>query len=213
MDEYIIKFTSLLRYVPYLRDEKAKVKWFLSIFPTHMKERIEFVNPKTMDKAIKKARMCYQQAKEKGEQGKSQQAKKEHKSSIFKKNRTSNFKSAARSSVSKQFGRNHQRIIWPAEDKPTEASNKLEQAPNQKPPLQCLGCGEAHYYINCPQRGRSEAVTNLQEASTMGDVARNIPRINAALEDQQADYQSIMIELEGKLLSQPVSILVDPVQF
>ena len=44
----------------------------------------------------------------------------------------------------------------------------------------------------------------------MGDVARNIPRINAALEDRQADYRPTMIELEGKLLSQPVSILVDP---
>ena len=43
----------------------------------------------------------------------------------------------------------------------------------------------------------------------MGDVARNIPRINAALEDWQADYQLTMIELEGKLISQPVSILVD----
>ena len=37
MDEYITKFTSLLRYVPYLRDEKAKVQRFLSSFPTHMK--------------------------------------------------------------------------------------------------------------------------------------------------------------------------------
>ena len=53
-------------------------------------------------------------------------------------------------------------------------------------------------------------MTNLQEASIVGDVARNIPRINAALEDREADYQLTMIELEGKLLSQPVSILVDP---
>ena len=44
----------------------------------------------------------------------------------------------------------------------------------------------------------------------MGDVARNIPRINAALKYWQADYQLTMIELEGKFLSQLVSILVDP---
>ena len=49
----------------------------------------------------------------------------------------------------------------------------------------------------------------MQEASTVGDVARNIPRINAALEDRQADFQPTMIELEGKLLSQNVSVLVD----
>ena len=43
----------------------------------------------------------------------------------------------------------------------------------------------------------------------MGDVAQDIPRINAALEDHQVDYQPTMIELEGNLLSQFVSILVD----
>ena len=41
-------------------------------------------------------------------------------------------------------------------------------------------------------------------------MARNIPRINIASEDQQEDYQPTMIELEGKLLSQLVSIFVDP---
>ena len=60
MDEYITKFTSLLRYVPYLRDEKAKVQRFLSSLPTHMKERIEFINSRTMDEEIRKPRMCYQ---------------------------------------------------------------------------------------------------------------------------------------------------------
>ena len=82
MDEYITKFTSLLRYVPYLIDEKAKVQRFLSSLLTHMKERIEFINPKMMDEAIRKARMCYQQAKVKVEQGKSWQEKKGHKDSF-----------------------------------------------------------------------------------------------------------------------------------
>lgn len=35
-------------------------------------------------------------------------------------------------------------------------------------------------------------------------------RINAALEDHQADYQPTMIELEGNILNQNVYILVDP---
>ena len=63
-----------------------------------MKECIEFVNPKTMDEEIRKARMCYQQAKEKGEQGKSWQEKKDHKgSSGFKRNKTNNLKGVSRS--------------------------------------------------------------------------------------------------------------------
>lgn len=172
MEEYITKFTSLLCYVPYLRDEKAKFHRFLRILLTHMKEGIKFMNTRTMDEAIRKERMCYQQYKAKGELGKGWQSKKEHKgSSNFQKNRTSNFKNVANSLVSKQFGKNHQRIWWPMEDKPTEASNNLDQAQNQKPPLQCWGCVEAQYYRNYPQRGRSEAVTNLQETSTVIDVA------------------------------------------
>eukprot|EP00253_Pinus_taeda_P022928 PITA_22928 len=44
----------------------------------------------------------------------------------------------------------------------------------------------------------------------VGDVARSMPRINAALEDRQADYQPTMIEFEGKIFDRAVSILVDP---
>lgn len=63
---------------------------------------------------------------------------------------------------------------------------------------------------NCPHWGQNELVANLQGASTVGDVAQNIPRINASLEDRQADYHLTMIELEGKIQIRVVSILVDP---
>ena len=63
MDEFINRFTSLLRYVPYLKEEKAKVWRFVSSLPMYMRERIEFDNPKSMDEAIRKARICYQQNK------------------------------------------------------------------------------------------------------------------------------------------------------
>ena len=77
MDEFITKFTSLLRYVPYLCDEKEKVQRFFRSLPIHMKERIEFVNPKTMDEVIRKEHMCYQQSKAKGETRKRWPPKKE----------------------------------------------------------------------------------------------------------------------------------------
>ena len=32
----------------------------------------------------------------------------------------------------------------------------------------------------------------------MGEIARNIPKINAALEDSHAEYQPIMVEFEDK---------------
>ena len=159
------------------------------------------MNARTMNEMIRKEIMCYQQSKAKGEQGNNWQPRKGHKGgSNFKSLRTSNFKNSAGNFLSKKLGRNHQRNHWPAEEKRTEASSKPEHGQSQKPPLQCCGCGEAHYFKNCPQRGRNDTLENLQEASIVGDVARNIPRINAALEDRREYYQPMIIELEGKLI-------------
>ena len=49
----------------------------------------------------------------------------------------------------------------------------------------------------------------FQETSTVNDIARNIPKINVALENWQADHRSTMLEVEGKILNTPVSILID----
>ena len=37
-----------------------------------------------------------------------------------------------------------------------------------------------------------------------------MPRINAALENRQVDYQTSMVEVEGKINQIPISILIDP---
>ena len=59
------KFLSLLRYVPYLVDEKPKVQRFLSCLPYHIKDRIEYDNPKTLEEAMRKANFCYEQNQKK----------------------------------------------------------------------------------------------------------------------------------------------------
>ena len=46
---------------------------------------------------------------------------------------------------------------------------------------------------------------------TVGDLARTMPRINAALENRQADYQTSMVEVEGKINQTIISILIDHV--
>ena len=51
---------------------------------------------------------------------------------------------------------------------------------------------------------------NIQEEKTMGQVARVIPRIYAALEDSQVDHQSTLVEVAGKIVEQSMSILIDP---
>ena len=64
-DEYVTKFKSLLRYVPYIREEKTKVQHFVSSLQTYMKQGLQFDKPKTMDKAIQKAQIFYLQMKQK----------------------------------------------------------------------------------------------------------------------------------------------------
>ena len=37
-----------------------------------------------------------------------------------------------------------------------------------------------------------------------------MPRISAALEKQQVDHQTSMVEIEGMIKDKPISILIDP---
>ena len=61
MKELNSKFLSLLRYVPYIVDEKPKVQLFLSCLPYHIKDIIEYDNLKTLEKAMRKENLCYEQ--------------------------------------------------------------------------------------------------------------------------------------------------------
>ena len=45
---------------------------------------------------------------------------------------------------------------------------------------------------------------------TVGYLARTMPRINAALENRQVEYQTSMVEVEGKINQTPIAILIDP---
>ena len=53
----------------------------------------------------------------------------------------------------------------------------------------------------CPLENESARRTyNIQEVETVGQVARAIPRIYAALEDHQEDHQSTVVEVVGKII-------------
>ena len=43
----------------------------------------------------------------------------------------------------------------------------------------------------------------------VGELERTIPRINAALENRQVEYQTSMVEVEGMINQTPVTILID----
>ena len=63
----------------------------------------------------------------------------------------------------------------------------------------------------CPlENENARQAYNIQELETVGQVARVVPRIYAALEDRQADHQSTVIQVAGKIVEQSISILIDP---
>ncbi len=62
-EEYTSRFLELLRYVPYLREEKAKVHRFIRGFLVAYRERIEFDEPRSLEKAIQNLKHCYEQSK------------------------------------------------------------------------------------------------------------------------------------------------------
>lgn len=44
-EEYTTRFLELLRYVPYLKDKKTKIQWFIIGLPLSFKDQIEFDEP------------------------------------------------------------------------------------------------------------------------------------------------------------------------
>jgi hypothetical protein len=95
-------------------------------------------------------------------------------------------------------------------NKQTEQAREGTEEP-KKGPLQCWGCGESDLLRDCPHRQHnSKKVYNVEEAAIVNDVAINVPRIYAAIENRQADHQSSMVELEGIIIERSISVLIDP---
>eukprot|EP00253_Pinus_taeda_P019990 PITA_19990 len=212
MDEFITRFMSLLRYVPYIREEKAKVQRFVSSLPAYMRERIEFDNPKSMDEVIRKARICYQQGKQKGETANRKWNEKRNFKTVgnSKGNRSNGSKGNGKGATSRFAPRTTSKFRTTNESKVSEQQPRLDNEGIARPLVQCLGCGGPHYIKNCPQRKGTEQLSQIHKASTVGKVGRSIPRINVALEDRQAEYQPTMVEFEGKISNLTISVLIDP---
>lgn len=52
MEEYVNKFLELLWYVDYIKEESVKIQSFLSGMLQNYRDKIEFVNPQTLDEVI-----------------------------------------------------------------------------------------------------------------------------------------------------------------
>ena len=87
---------------------------------------------------------------------------------------------------------------------------KPKDPPYNKGPLKCWKCEGPHLRRYCPLENESaRKAYNIREAKIVGQVARVVPRIYVALEDRQADHQSTVVEVVGKIVEQSVSILID----
>jgi hypothetical protein len=61
-----------------------------------------------------------------------------------------------------------------------------------------------------PRRGEKvRTVHDVQQAETVEDMGRIVPRIYVALDNKQAEYHSHMIEVEGMINKQTIAILID----
>jgi hypothetical protein len=96
---------------------------------------------------------------------------------------------------------------------PTSREPRMIETRGQRPrqPLiQCWGCKGDHMFIDFLHRGEKvRTVHNVQQAESVEDMGKNVPRIYASPDKKQVEYQSHMIEVEGMINKQTIAILID----
>jgi hypothetical protein len=132
-------FLELLRYVPYIKDEKVKMQCFLSGLPQSFQDHIEFDEPKTLEDTIRKEKCCYEQSK----------PEMEHNKVWKKKDKMGLKRKGFKSSKFKNYGRNTKSIFSTRSAKnhnfPTQSENKTfgptteKTEDPKKGPLRCWG--------------------------------------------------------------------------
>jgi hypothetical protein len=194
MAEYEKKFLGLLKYVRFIGDEKVKIQRFVIGLSASYKENIKYDEPKTLTKAIKKDKYMFEKVQGRESLYKSWRHKKNAKSDQRRKGFKPPFNK-------NDPNRNHQ-------DQYAKGDSRKEYSLGKRgiPPIQCWGCKEDHLYKDFPHRkDRVKTVNTIQEATIVEDMGRMYEYLN----DRETEYQSNMIEVEGKIINQPVTILID----
>ena len=76
--------------------------------------------------------------------------------------------------------------------------------------LQCWICGKEHLQKDFSlYQGGIPQIYSAKEAQIVVDVGQSIPQIYATLDNIQEDHQESIIEMDGKLYDQFVSIFID----
>ena len=209
MKELSSKFLSLLRYIPYIIDENPKIQRFLSCLPLSFKDIIEYDNPKTLEEAMRKANLCFEQGKNKREgvpkwKGKLtnnfEQRRKGFKSNRNFGNDSQNYSKNTYQGTDFKSKRQHDFTASKNKDMP----NNYVKNNEQREPVKCWECQGPHYAKGCPNRKRNFSnVHTIHEEAIVGDIVNEMPRINVALENHHDDHQTSMVEIEGMIKNYP----------
>ena len=172
----------LLRYVPYIIDEKLNIQRCFSCLSIMFKEWIEYDNLKTLEEAMRKENLCYEQNKNKRESVPIWKSKRQDNFVPRKKN--NKFHKNTGNTYKRYQGNNYENF------KPQNSTVKEREPPTtfnkntaQREPLKCWECGEPHYFKDFLIRNKNCNVHSIQEAVIVGDMTRSMPRINAALKN------------------------------
>jgi len=176
MDEYVKRFTSLLCYVPYMQEEKAKIHHFIGSLPNFVKEKLELDYPRSMDDAMWKACIFYEQMKQKNQGPKGGVNRKGRNMIPNRQAKFANSINVQQKPLSKFPVRNQPKAAY-YENRQLEGANKLVNDQQSKSPLQCWGCRESHYYKNYLHKARTKQLSKMKEASIVGEVARSMPEL------------------------------------
>jgi predicted aspartyl protease len=195
IDEYEQSFLELLKYVPFIKDEAVKIQRYLSGLPPSIGDKIQYDDPKTMEETIRREKCLYEQQREKPTFRKAWDDQKRVKKEQRQKGDKPSF---FRNSLQGQPSFREPRMT---EERP----QRQRQAP-----IQCWGCQGNHKYRDCPHKNsKARTVHTIQQAETVEDMSSRMPRIYAALDNKQAEFQSHMIEVEGMINNRPLVILID----
>jgi hypothetical protein len=63
IDEYERRFLELMKYVYFIKDDTIKIQRYLSGLPSFISEKIQYDDPKTLEKTIRRAKCLYDQQK------------------------------------------------------------------------------------------------------------------------------------------------------
>jgi hypothetical protein len=195
IDEYERSFLELLKYVPFIKDEAVKIQRYLSGLPPSIGDKIQYDDPKTMEETIRREKCLYEQQREKPTFRKAWDDQKR-------------FKKEQRQKGDKPSFFRNSRWGQPSFREPRRTEEGAQR--QRQAPMECWGCKGNHKYRDCPHKnGKARTVHNVQQAETVEDMGSRMPRIYAALDNKQAEFQSHMIEVEGMINNRPLVILID----